>query len=405
MVERGRSRWVLMIVGALMAASCSKATTAPPTSSAPPTTAAATTTTAVPTGDDFYTPPEPLPAGAPGELIRSRPLTAPEGFNAWLVLYHSKSVSGKDIAVSGSVVAPDKAAPAGGWPIVAYAHGTTGVADSCTPSKSQNALATLTRVAQPGFVVAATDYEGLGTPGLHPYLVGESEGRSTLDGARAARRLPDAHAGDVVIPWGHSQGGHASLFAGQIAPTWAPELKLAGVVAGAPAADVRVLMTGAAGSAASFGFFASVAYSWSEVYPEARLDLLFPPNVIQDMAVVDRQCIGSVIQAFSGRPLAELVKARPSDVQPWATLLQQNSAGATKIPAPVLVVQGDKDELVPYQLTQILVQQMCAKGGPIDFKLYPGETHVGSARASFDEVLTWMADRVKGTPAPSTCAA
>ena len=72
-------------------------------------------------------------------------------------------------------------------------------------------------IVNAGYLVAFSDYEGLGTPGRHPYLVGESEGRSVLDAAKAAAQLPGADAGDQLAIWGHSQGGHAALWAAQLA--------------------------------------------------------------------------------------------------------------------------------------------------------------------------------------------
>jgi pimeloyl-ACP methyl ester carboxylesterase len=86
-----------------------------------------------------------------------------------------------------------------------------------------------------GYVVVATDYPGLGTPGIHPYLIGKSEGRAVLDSVRAARDLPDAAASNRFAVWGHSQGGHASLYTGELAASYAPDLKLVGVAAAAPA--------------------------------------------------------------------------------------------------------------------------------------------------------------------------
>ena len=126
----------------------------------------------------------------PGTIIRSQPIAAPPGAKAWKVLYHSRSVGGDDVAVSGVVVAPTGAAPKGGRTVVTWAHGTTGLADQCAPSKSTDAATTIPFVddlLHAGYVVTATDYEGLGTPGVHAYLVGQSEGRSVLDAARAAR--------------------------------------------------------------------------------------------------------------------------------------------------------------------------------------------------------------------------
>ncbi len=157
---------------------------------------------AVKDGSDFYTPPANMPKKAPGTLIRSTPITAPSGAKAWKVLYHSRSVDGRDIAVSGVVVVPTSATPKGGRPVVTWAHGTTGLGDQCAPSKAADAASAVPYVKQlvdAGYVVAATDYEGLGTPGVHPYLVGESEGRSVLDAARAARALSGSGAADRVL--------------------------------------------------------------------------------------------------------------------------------------------------------------------------------------------------------------
>src|SRR5947209_7209154 len=127
----------------------------------------------------FYDPPRRLVAAAPGTVIRSEPFAAITGARAWKVLYHSRAVDGRDIVVSGVIVAPTGRAPAGGRPVVAWAHGTHGIADKCAPSRIRQWVKYMPGIRQlvdHGYVVAATDYEGLGTPGVHPYLMGDSEG-------------------------------------------------------------------------------------------------------------------------------------------------------------------------------------------------------------------------------------
>ena len=172
-------------------------------------TAPAAAAPAAPKGDAFYVPPKPLAKAKPGTIIRSTPIgDAPAGARAWKILYHSRAVDGRDIAVSGVVIAPTGAAPHGGRVVVTWAHGTSGLADLCAPSKLPDIASGAASTSGPagygafmpgvqafldaGYVVAATDYEGLGTPGVHPYQVGESEGRSVLDAARAARGLKAA---------------------------------------------------------------------------------------------------------------------------------------------------------------------------------------------------------------------
>src|SRR3954453_18317492 len=148
-----------------------------------------------PAGDAFYTPPSKLPGKRHGDLIWARKLTGADALSGArlneLVLYRSISSAGKPIAVSGTVSLPKGKPPKGGWPVISYAHGTTGIADACAPTRDTG-KATVTplnlyidplleRWLKAGYAVVRTDYEGLGTPGAHPYLVGTSEGRSVLD--------------------------------------------------------------------------------------------------------------------------------------------------------------------------------------------------------------------------------
>ena len=156
-----------------------------------------------PSGTAFYKPPSPLPGKGHGGLIWARKLTGTAalkgGAGNRLVLYRSTGVDGKAVAVSGTVSIPKGKAPKGGWPVITWGHGTTGIADACAPSRdsASNPAHTLINYAYPllqrwlkaGYAVVRTDYEGLGTPGEHPYLIGRSEGYSMLDMVRAARKL------------------------------------------------------------------------------------------------------------------------------------------------------------------------------------------------------------------------
>ena len=185
-------------------------------------------------------------AGQPGTLIRQERMGgAPQGASAYRVLYRSTGLKGEPIAVSGVVVVPDGPPPAQGRPIVAWAHPTTGIVPHCAPSLAffvfQQMQGLRDMVAR-GYIVTATDYPGLGTAGPHPYLVGQSEGRAVLDSVRAARNLAAMSASNRFAVWGHSQGGQAALYAGQLAKDYAPELNLVGVAAAAPATDLGALM-------------------------------------------------------------------------------------------------------------------------------------------------------------------
>src|SRR3954462_7505330 len=193
----------------------------------------------------FYKPPKGLPKQH-GTLIWARkagglaPLSNAK--YTQLVLYSSRTPQGAKDAISGSVSVPRGKPPKGGWPVITWAHGTTGVADICAPSRdgldpSANTGETyingdLNAWLDAGYAVLRTDYEGLGTPGKHPYLIGTSEGRSVLDIVAAARQL-DPNISKRYLIAGHSQGGHAALYAAGLASSWQPKLKLRGPFASA----------------------------------------------------------------------------------------------------------------------------------------------------------------------------
>jgi acetyl esterase/lipase len=179
-------------------------------------------------------------AGPAGSLIQREALPgAPDGAAAYRILYRSTGLNNEPIMVSGDIIVPQRTPPPAGRPIVAWAHPTSGVEPQCAPSLARSffqQVQGLREMVKHGYVVVATDYQGLGTPETHPYLVGISEGRAVLDSVRAARQMPEAGVGSRFVVWGHSQGGQAALFTGLIAKDDASELTLAGAAAAAAAA-------------------------------------------------------------------------------------------------------------------------------------------------------------------------
>jgi alpha-beta hydrolase superfamily lysophospholipase len=355
-------------------------------------------------GSGFYEPPSPLPKKPPGTIIRSVPIAAPAGAKAWKVLYHSRSVDGRYVAVSGVVVAPTGAAPEGGRTVVTWAHGTTGLADQCAPSKSANAAKALPYVddmVKAGYVVAATDYEGLGTPGVHPYLVGESEGRGVLDAARAAKDLAATDAGDHVLVLGHSQGGQSALFAGELASSYAPELEVLGVVAAAPAADVEHILPLAGSIRGGAGYVVMGIEGFHAAYPDADPASVLTPDALAKAEVATTQRGGQVMQVYSGS--TSVLAHDPLSIPAIRQLLHQNSAGNRPAGAPLLVVQGSADTTIPQVLSDAWTKKACALGDTVDYRVSPGATHTSVIDAAQRDVLAWLADRAAGAPAPSIC--
>ncbi len=368
----------------------------------------------------FYTPPDPLPPGAPGTIIRTEKVTGVPGVPAtatvWRILFHSRSIYGIDIAESGYIVVPGGTAPKGGYPILSWAHGTTGFAGICAPSlfTSQGGvgpylLPGMSDYLKAGFVVAATDYEGLGTPGIHPYLVGESEGRGVLDAARAARRLPDLHTSSTVMIYGHSQGGQAALFAGELAPTYAPDLHIAGVVAAAPATGLSTILgvvTTSVGQSI-LEFTLPVAYTWARTYHDLPLsDLFTAAGQSTAESVVTQGCLPAVIEAIGARHLSATSVFAPGAATNPVVIAhaKMNDPGRTETPAPMLIVQGAADTTVPPALTDAYVTQMaCPLKDTIDYLHVPGATHGTVVTVSVSTITQWMTARLQGSAAPSTC--
>lgn len=347
-----------------------------------------------------------LKSGRPGELISATPIIAPAGSRGWKVLYHSRAIDGRDIAVSGVVVAPTGKAPRGGRPVVSWAHGTHGLADSCAPSRAIDVTYRIPGVRdflKSGYVVAATDYEGLGTPGEHPYLVGPSEGRGVLDIARAAQQLPSADASANVLVYGHSQGGQAALFAGELAPSYAPELHVLGVTAVAPVTDAAAMLPTASQTPALLGYVVMAAVGLHAAYPSVDLSTVLSPETLADLSVVDRLCSDDVVDYFAQRTPSQVLVRSPVDVPVIAALLRRDRAGNTATMAPLFVIQGDRDLLVTQAETDQYVQRACAKGDSVLYRVYPGQDHVGARDVSVRDVESWMVDRLAGVTPPSNC--
>jgi pimeloyl-ACP methyl ester carboxylesterase len=363
-----------------------------------------------PAGDAFYTPPSPLPGTRPGDLIWYRTTTgAPAGTSSWQILYRSTSATGAPIAVSGTVIAKPNAAPAAPVPVLTYAHGSTGLGDQCAPSRQFAAgqsqeLSLLSPIALGrGMVFVATDYEGLGTPGDHTYVVGRSEGQAVIDAARAVQRLPGlgVTAASPVVILGHSQGGGAAAWAGELAPTYAPDLPVKGAVAGAPAAELAEIVKLA--SAQDTGLELMTFVGFAAAYPELHLDQVLTPAGLADAERIRTECVGQIESSLAGTPLRSLEKVDPFSVPAFATRIAENTPGNEKTTVPMFVYQGDADEVIPVQISKDLLTRECRTGNTVLRKTYPNATHTSVILAAANDILAWVSDRLAGVPAPSSC--
>jgi pimeloyl-ACP methyl ester carboxylesterase len=331
--------------------------------------------------DAFYQATAAEIAGPVGTLIRKEPrIGAAAGAKAYKVLYRSTKPDGSPIAVSGIVIVPAGQPPAGGWPIVAWAHPTTGVVPHCAPSLAIflfQQIAGSRKLLENGYAIAATDYPGLGTPGPHPYLVGESEARAVIDSVRAARSFPGLEQSSRFAVWGHSQGGQAALFTGMIAKSYAPELRLVGVAAAAPATDLTTLMTDDLDTTGGRNLTAMTLWSWSKVYG-ADMNAVIAPAAIPTVDALANMCIEGAFDIYVreklSSPLAQtfLSIKNPATVEPWRSLLIRNTPGELPADIPVFLAQGTKDRLVIPEVTQAYMQQLCKGGSSVRMLMLPG---------------------------------
>jgi pimeloyl-ACP methyl ester carboxylesterase len=351
-------------------------------------------------------------AGPPGTLIRYEPmLFAPAGAQAYRALYRSTGMHGEPIAVSGVIVVPPGPAPEGGRPIVAWAHPTTGVVPHCAPSLAIfvfQQMAGLRQLIEQGVVVAATDYPGLGTPGPHPYLVGDSEARAVIDSVRVARSLPGVGGGNSFAVWGHSQGGQASLYTGLIARSYAPELNLVGVAAAAPATSLVTLMGDDFRTSGGKNLTAMTLWSWARVY-NAPIERVVLPEAMPTVDQLASECIESIFDILARRrtekPLEQHFLSVPNiaTVEPWRSLALRNTPGPLPSRIPLFLAQGTTDDIVRPEVTRAYMQRQCRAGGKVAMMWVPGVGHGFVARDSADAAVAWMMDRFAGTPAPSDC--
>ena len=352
-------------------------------------------------------------AGPVGTLIRKEPrVGAAAGATAYKVLYRSTKPDGTPIAVSGIVIVPAGRPPAGGWPIVAWAHPTTGIVSHCAPSLALfvfQQMAGSRHLLENGYAIAATDYPGLGTPGPHPYLVGDSEARAVIDSVRAARSLPGLEKSSRYAVWGHSQGGQAALFTGMIAKSYAPELQLIGVAAAAPATDLAALMTADLTTAGGRNLTAMTIWSWAKVFG-AQMQNVIEPAAMPIVDALANQCIEGAFDLYvrekMSAPLAKIFLSvkNPATIEPWKSLLAQNTAGDLPPDIPVFLSQGLSDGLVRPQVTQAYKQRLCKAGSRVKMLVMPGISHGFIGYDSADAAADWMADRFRGGAPPSDCS-
>ena len=172
-------------------------------------------------------------SGKLGTVIAKEKITTQiPGAQAWRIAYISSDLFDRPTISTGLVIAPKGPMPKGGRPIIAWSHGTTGTAQNCGPSQEVDPAQDLnqyfliggtsstdfgvpaaTDFIKQGYVLVATDYQGLGGGGKHQYAISATQGRDLINSARAAGSMGLSGDNKKVVFYGWSQGGGSVLAA------------------------------------------------------------------------------------------------------------------------------------------------------------------------------------------------
>jgi pimeloyl-ACP methyl ester carboxylesterase len=286
-----------------------------------------------------------------------------------------------------------------------FSPGSGDIMDSGVPA--------LSRMIAAGYVVVATDYIGLGGPGAHPYLIGPTLARNTLDASVAARKIPGAGAGQKTVILGWSEGGQAAVWAAQLAGYVEGSVEVLGAAALAPVNSAEqikieraVLASGKklpnmTGTETVMALFATAG-----TFPELRIsDVLTPFGVDFATASAAVQCSKHMSLALDYQQALNgpAVRPDPQNEAAWAKRTLQMALGNPPAKVPVAVYQGDDDPTVFPAASEAYVKQACASGTVALYTHYAKTDHVQVPLRAADDYLAWIADRFAGRPAPSSC--
>lgn len=350
-----------------------------------------------------------LPTDGPlGEIMRSEPLgVSVENGTAERILYRTQKADGGLTFSSGMVFIPNNTNAGSPRPVVAWAHGTVGMGDQCAPSRIKDPTGNIqwvNNMLAKGWVVAATDYAGLGTPGTQGYLVGGDEARDVLNSVRAARNLSAAQAGSRFAVWGHSQGGHSALFASSQAGSYAPELQLVGTAAAAPAAELTALLNESSNTL-DWVIGSEVLVSWPAVYQGLDVRTVTTEKGYDNYRKIAEECIvpavlqGQVRNKFK----QQFFKTDISKVPEWRAVAEAQTAPVLAADQPLLVAESLTDTVVLPGTTALYMQRSCQAGSRLSSLWLTDVTHPALAEVVSPEVITWLGDRFSGRPALSSC--
>jgi hypothetical protein len=349
----------------------------------------------------FYDTPHPLPAGKPGELIRSEPFDEyelPPEVSAIRILYHSRSASGEDVATSGVVLIPSELkAPVGGWPVIAWAHETTGVSRQCAPSLMRNVGhgPFLSMYVNLGYAIVATDYTGLGTNFRNAFMDAQSNATDVVGSVSAARAaVPQLGARWIVM--GEGEGSLAAVAIAE-KQNEIHDAGYLGSIAISGLTDAKEVFARSTQGPA-IGMFTFLAYGIKTVYPQFQVADMLTEKALALYQQIQQNCAETAVAQL---PTAETLSPGWDNNEFVKQYFVRNTLGQTKAHGAILVISADVDRTVP--VAAPLIARMCKQGDRVQWERYPnlepGRVIGDSAR----DQITWIEARFAGRPAPANC--
>lgn len=348
------------------------------------------------------------------------PLSLPEAGSAFRITYTATNgVTGHDtVPVTGEVIFPNGPAPKGGWPIVAWAHGTVGLNDSCAPSlnaHSKHDTTYLTAWLNRGFAIVATDYQGLGGPGMHPYLNTRAEAYSVLDAIRASLSGLKNLQNKILIV-GHSQGAGAAFASAAFAPAYSPDLNIRGTVTtGIPFITPQMAMalvqpapqgapTPAPGQDPLVSYILLIGASLGGLNPNFHPEAAFTPAAMNAYHAASETCLTGLEDDVAKEGLTRQSAFQPTLPQALAPAFVSLSYPTLHLKQPLFVGTGGADQDVPTQAQLGLVKAACAAGTTVQAHLYRGLNHSQSVNASLADSAAFTQAVMNDQPVNSICS-
>lgn len=393
------------------------------------------------------------PDGRLGEVIAKEPVsTSVPGADAWRIAYVSSDLHERPTISTALVVAPKGEVPAGGRPILAWAHGTTGTAQSCGPSQvldpaqdlnqyflvggtswTDFGIPALSEFIAAGYAVVATDYQGLGGGGIHQYALAATQGRDVINSVRAAGSMGLSGEGRKAAVLGWSQGGGAVLGAAGLVDYAAKTgtafdgIDFVGFVALAPPDIAVTIPPGEVDGAGANSFLQGLAKTFSDnvfnfthfammmwataaAYPELELGDMFSAEGTSGLnAILDKKCMHAAADTMNfafGDSYKSFLLAEAAQADKWVAALIEGSVAPVKPAAPVIIYWGTHDTVVPPVMGELYRKQMCGMGANITRVQLPGEqTHFSTPGAAQPMFVPWIADRFADKELADGCKA